>query len=338
MDKPILGNDVNTRVSVILCSYNGQKYLREQLDSILSQTYPADEIIIQDDGSTDNTWAIIQEYCAKFEKIKAFQNNAGKGINNNFFSAFNRAKKGNVIAISDQDDIWENKKLEKQVNSIENKLLCCSMSKPFSEDGFPVAYNGRIPNIHPLSLFCCNKIPGHTMMFRQELLDLAPFKSCQVIYDHQIAIIAAISNNISFIKEPLVRNRRHAGASTATIPTRDRISLFKDIHNAFILIKYRSMLFIPLREKAKAILNLINVSSINTKESQQLIKFLSIVIESGIISFIRLTTFCICHRKELAYYEDTKSAKALIKAMYIPIWIGYYYRWILPTEIKNKLN
>lgn len=338
MDASIQQSISNMKVSVVVCTYNGQKYLREQLNSILRQTYSADEIIIQDDGSTDNTWEIIQEYCENSSNIKAFHNEEGHGINNNFFSAFKRVKAGNLIAVSDQDDIWDNSKLEKQVNSIGNKLLCCSMSKPFSEDGFPVAYSGRVPNIHPLSLFCCNKIPGHTMMFRQELLYLAPFQSCKVIYDQQIAITAAISDNISFINEPLVSNRRHAAASTATIPTRDRISLLKDIHNAFILIKYRSMLFIPLREKAKAILKLINASSINTKESQQLIKFLSIVIESGMISFTKLATFCICHRKELSYYEDTKSAKALIKATYMPIWIGYYYRWILPMEIKSKLD
>ena len=93
------------KISVVMCTYNGANYLCEQLDSLLAQTYPVHEIIVQDDGSQDNTWTIIEKYATRYPQIKPFHNESGlHGINGNFFSAMNRAT-GDYIAISDQDDI-----------------------------------------------------------------------------------------------------------------------------------------------------------------------------------------------------------------------------------------
>ena len=74
-------------VSIVLCTYNGAKYLSEQLESILAQTYPLHEIIIQDDNSTDETVDIIHEYARKYSFIKFFENNSAHGVNGNFISA-----------------------------------------------------------------------------------------------------------------------------------------------------------------------------------------------------------------------------------------------------------
>ena len=104
-------------VSVVLCTYNGEKYIREQIDSILNQEYLPKEIIIQDDGSTDGTLSVIQEYAEKEPIIKIHKNNRGRGINSNFFDAMSKAS-GDYIAISDQDDIWAKEKLKWQVESI----------------------------------------------------------------------------------------------------------------------------------------------------------------------------------------------------------------------------
>lgn len=71
-------------VSVVMCTYNGEKYLREQMDSILAQTYPIHEIIVCNNCSTDGTMNILQEYATKFPSIKAHQNARNKGCNQNF--------------------------------------------------------------------------------------------------------------------------------------------------------------------------------------------------------------------------------------------------------------
>lgn len=66
-------------VSIVLCTYNGEKYLRQQLDTLINQTYPNIEIIVQDDHSTDSTPEIIKEYCEKYSNIKFFKNDRGGG-------------------------------------------------------------------------------------------------------------------------------------------------------------------------------------------------------------------------------------------------------------------
>ena len=98
MDKQI------KKVSIVMCTYNGERYLRQQLDTLLTQTYPLHEIIVQDDGSSDNTWRILSEYAASHPFIHIFHNEGEHGYNGNFFSAMQRAT-GDYIAICDQDDL-----------------------------------------------------------------------------------------------------------------------------------------------------------------------------------------------------------------------------------------
>ena len=78
------------RVSVVLCTYNGEKYIREQLESIVSQTYPIHELLIQDDCSTDATPLIIEEYKEKYPFIRFYRNKNNLGFNRNFWKAFEK--------------------------------------------------------------------------------------------------------------------------------------------------------------------------------------------------------------------------------------------------------
>ena len=98
-------------ISIALASYNGSKYIREQLDSILEQTYQDFELIICDDCSTDNTWQILQEYAQKDSRIKVFENERNLGFKKNFEKAISLCN-GKYIALSDQDDIWIDNHLE----------------------------------------------------------------------------------------------------------------------------------------------------------------------------------------------------------------------------------
>lgn len=92
-------------VSIVLCSYNGEHFLKTQLDSIVCQTYPIHELIIQDDGSTDHTLDIAREYAAQYPFIRVEQHPQNLGFNRNFENALKKAT-GDFIAIADQDDIW----------------------------------------------------------------------------------------------------------------------------------------------------------------------------------------------------------------------------------------
>lgn len=109
-------------VSVVMCTYNGEKYLKEQIDSILNQTYPIHELIIQDDRSTDRTVDIVKACQQQDKRVKLYINDVPAGFNYNFSSAFTKAT-GEYIASSDQDDIWRPDKIEVLVGHIDNNSL-----------------------------------------------------------------------------------------------------------------------------------------------------------------------------------------------------------------------
>ena len=98
--------------SVIMATYNGEKYITEQLDSIRNQTLPPDEVIICDDCSSDNTRTIINEYISKYKLTgwQLYSNEKNIGFFDNFFKAL-RLSTGDVIYLSDQDDVWDKYKL-----------------------------------------------------------------------------------------------------------------------------------------------------------------------------------------------------------------------------------
>ncbi len=104
-------------VSVVVATYYGEKYLAEQLQSILDQDYAPLEVIISDDGSTDGTMEIARRFAECDARVRVFRNEGPHGASANFYSAMRRAK-GDFIAISDQDDIWLPQKLGKQVRTM----------------------------------------------------------------------------------------------------------------------------------------------------------------------------------------------------------------------------
>lgn len=111
---------MNKKVAILLSTYNGEKYLKEQLDSILAQTYTNFELIIRDDGSKDNTVKIIKEYIEKTDKEITLIEGKNLGFIKSFFDLLKRGD-ADYYAYADQDDIWLPNKIELAVNSL-NKL------------------------------------------------------------------------------------------------------------------------------------------------------------------------------------------------------------------------
>lgn len=120
-------------VSVAMTTYNGEKFLREQIDSILNQTYQNLEIVICDDCFTDGTFGILEEYERRDSRIKLRRNERNLGFIKNFEQAVSLCT-GEFIALSDQDDIWEPWKLEESVKNIEGYDLLCTNSLLVDEE------------------------------------------------------------------------------------------------------------------------------------------------------------------------------------------------------------
>ena len=115
-------------VSVALATYNGERFLREQLDSLLFQTYPHFEIVATDDGSTDGTLAILEEYSKKDARLRYTASKLPRGFINNFTGAIMECR-GEIIFLCDQDDIWYENKLELHVEHYHDQRVMWAYNK-----------------------------------------------------------------------------------------------------------------------------------------------------------------------------------------------------------------
>lgn len=202
----------NPTVSVVMATYNGEHFLHLQLDSLLAQTYPIYEIIIQDDGSTDRTLDIAREYAAQHPHIHLYQNEKNQGWNLNFISAFQRAK-GDYIAISDQDDIWFTHKIERQMAAIGKKDICFSFrykDKEYTEHGRVL---GAPQNSFECLLFT-SIIPGHCILARTAFLQSIEEWNPDIPYDWWIAIQAYLHRGVARVDEALNWHRPHVESAS----------------------------------------------------------------------------------------------------------------------------
>jgi glycosyltransferase involved in cell wall biosynthesis len=209
--------NTNRLVSIVLGTYNGEKYLKEQIDSILWQTYSNIELIIADDCSTDGTRAVLNEYVDTYGNIHVYFNETNLGLVHNFEKAVKYAQ-GEYIAFADQDDIWLPEKIQRLVDNIGDNMLIHSDSAYIDARGNLMGkktsnYRHLITgkNLYTLDMESGLWVAAHSMMFRRELLDLAlpfPFSPC-LNHDGWMAYIAMLKGTITFIPEVLVLYRQH---------------------------------------------------------------------------------------------------------------------------------
>jgi len=206
---------VNKLVSICIATYNGEEYLKKQLDSLCNQTYKNIEILIQDDASSDNTVNIIKTYQKKYN-IELFINSANVGYIKNFETLIKKAK-GDYIALCDQDDIWAENKIELLVSNISESSLIYSNSLLIDSHGNSLnttlqekLKNNFITSIEPLNFFFDNSVSAHAMLFKKELLStIFPFPE-HIYFDTWIASNAANEEGISYLEKNLVYYRQHA--------------------------------------------------------------------------------------------------------------------------------
>ncbi|HQU17032.1 MAG: hypothetical protein B7Z66_12610 [Chromatiales bacterium 21-64-14] len=227
-------DNTNAVFSVVLATYNSSRYLREQLDSILVQTHAPAEIVVSDDGSTDDTLDILGEYARRDSRIVVVRNPAegrrSNRINGNFENAVRRCT-GSWVAFSDHDDIWLPEKLEVLYANRHDMALIYgrsdlvdaagrSMGATFEKYlGFPEYFSGPVP---PYVLLDTNTVSGHALIVRRTLVEAAlPFPD-GITYDHWLALLARCKGGIRFVDEPVVLHRIHTENSVHYVRPRGR--------------------------------------------------------------------------------------------------------------------
>lgn len=221
------------KISVCIATYNGEKYIKEQLDSILCQIGEDAEVIISDDGSTDKTLKIIREYNDK--RIKIFINTVKKGFTHNFENAIKQSS-GDYIFLSDQDDVWLPNKVEYILKYIQEDTLVLTdawmcdknlnLSKQMSQ--WRTYKKGYLTNLYKSNYLGCS------MAFsKQMLLFFLPIPK-KIIYGHDtwFGLLAELKYKILYLKEPMLYYRRHPNTITL-------IGKSKSKYSFLFMAKYR---------------------------------------------------------------------------------------------------
>jgi len=214
------------RVQILLATYNGESFLRGQLDSIVNQEYKSWELLIHDDGSIDNTIQILNEYEHNYpKKIKLLNDQrVFSSASKNFFHLIeNRSKEANLYCFCDQDDIWHKSKLrliiERYISKeVEEPLLIHSDLSLIDKKGelLEKSHNKLINYqknfITKNTSYYYNPVPGCAMTINSALADKISYSKYMVMHDWWILLSAMQENTtVLYIDLPLVAYRQHSG-------------------------------------------------------------------------------------------------------------------------------
>jgi glycosyltransferase involved in cell wall biosynthesis len=214
-------------VSIVMTTYNGEKYLEEQINSIISSTYQDFELHIVDDGSQDATMKILERYKQQYpEKIYISQNKTNLGVTSNFLNAISKTT-SEYVMLCDQDDVWRKDKIARTLKRVKQMEIQFGKDLPIAV--FTDAYvvdnklnimhesffaSGRLnPRLIDLPhLLMENKLIGCTVMVNgavRRILQSSPLPKRARFHDGWLGLIAASFGKIGFIKEPTLFYRQH---------------------------------------------------------------------------------------------------------------------------------
>lgn len=211
-------------VSVVLTTYNGEKYLLELLDSLRTQTWAIDEVIICDDGSTDNTAVLVTKYIKEYQlnNWKMIINHPNKGWKKNFRDGILMAR-GEFVFPCDQDDVWKNNKIERMVSVMsQNKeimLLSSDYQTIYEAGGKKVEeatnIDQKLEKVPFDYHFAIGNRPGCVMCVRRPLIEaVRPIWEDWYPHDAFLWTSAIFMDGCYILHEPLINYRRHSENTT----------------------------------------------------------------------------------------------------------------------------
>lgn len=250
-------------ISVCMSTFNGERFLKTQIDSILSQLQNNDELIISDDGSTDATLDIIASYSDN--RIQLLHHNKTKQKYTFSYTTANvknalKHAKGDVIFLADQDDVWLPNKVSTMLEYCRDYDLvladCVDVDKelhPICDSHFKL-YNAKIGFWHNFRGPCCYL--GANMCFKRELMDKFMDIPNSVPHDLWIGIIANLKGSMCLVSEKTMLYRRHDANVSAInnkvfkeIASDQNQNLRRNHHSFFFKLKYRWDILYQLSKK-----------------------------------------------------------------------------------------
>lgn len=229
------------KISVCMATYNGEKFIKEQIDSILCQLGPNDELVISDDGSTDDTIKIIKSY--DDSRIYVHHHKTDRGYTKNFENALNHAT-GDIFFLSDQDDVWMIDKVPTLLKYLEESDLVMSDAMVVDEN-LNVIYPSHFQRANVKKGFWINfaktRYVGACMAFNKKVYDaVLPFPPNQklCVHDYWISLLGELYFKTKLIKEPLIKYRRHGKNLTGEKSNRSPyVKVASRLYTFFLIIK-----------------------------------------------------------------------------------------------------
>lgn len=217
------------KVSVSVATYNGERFLADQLDTLRSQLQEPDEVVITDDGSADGTCAEASAYIARFhpdDSWKLIRNEENKGYARNFLENCVAAT-GDVVFFCDQDDLWETDKIRTMVKTLEEHpeidLLASNLRPFYEEEGArqfddkvlaEMKDDGSVDRFNTANGFHLKR-SGCTMCFRHSFLDeVMPYWEPGWAHDEFLWKMACVTDSCAILQRFTTNRRMHSGNAT----------------------------------------------------------------------------------------------------------------------------
>ncbi len=233
---------IRQSVSVALAAYNGEMYIKDQIDSILCQLNSKDELVISLDPSTDQTREIIEKIQKEDSRVKLIEG-PGQGLIKNFENAIGHTR-NEIIFLSDQDDIWKSDKINCVLEVMKDENILCTLhdAQVVDQDLSCIqlsVFGSTHPSLSFLKNSVKNSFMGCCMAFRKQLKkEILPFPEKIPMHDQWIGLIALKKGKVTIINRTLIDYRRHGNNES------------KMEHSSIAqMIRWRIDLFCALKER-----------------------------------------------------------------------------------------
>lgn len=239
------------QIDILLATYNGERYLKEQIESILNQTYKNIKLIISDDCSTDKTVEILKEYESKDDRINLFLQQQNLGVVKNIEFLLNKVKCPYYM-LADQDDYWMPEKIEKSIETLKEKKADLVFGDlEVVDESLKTMY----PSFNDYMLltrkikkyiksykvnYLYNCVTGCTILAKKETIEYIlplPTSSNHLIHDHWIGLMVALNANLAYVEEKYIKYRQHGDNQVGTEKISHGFTKFEQVREWFINVK-----------------------------------------------------------------------------------------------------
>lgn len=239
------------KVDILLATYNGEKYVAEQIDSILNQTYKNINLIISDDCSKDKTPEILKEYSKKDTRIKLHLQQKNLGVVKNIEFLLKQVE-APLYMLADQDDYWLSEKVEKSVEKLKKEnadlvfgdleVVDQNLKTIYPSFGDFMLLNRKINKyIDSYKVnYLYNCVTGCTLISKKEFIKYIlplPTNSKFVIHDHWIGLMVSLNGKLAYMPEKYIKYRQHGNNQVGTTKVTHSLKKIEEVREHFINVK-----------------------------------------------------------------------------------------------------